>query len=487
MSIIIPNEATFTEWIATADAVFRDELKRPPALHLDPAGLASMLQIAANGGTAEDMVAAVRASAEWHALHDKPPPPEFAARSGLVRAQGKVFVDDGGPFLGIGASLFWAAWGALNDAARLARNLECLKAQRVDWVRGIAVVGPTGWSDRTAPARDAARAVAEATDAAAACGLRVGWSIFGNVDTAPTPADREAVVREVGAQIAARAELVQYVEVGNEAWQTGFAGAAGIAELRHLAGILRSIVPNLVSLTSPQTDQQIAELYDGSPATLMGVHPDRNITGQGGIWRPVRQAWDYRDSRLPWVIDEPIGEKSTVAEDFDPVRQAMAAANGWLTGAAGYVVHAGAGIRGGGREDLDKGREANWYDVPGAAAVFAAINTMRDLLPADLPNFAHHNAGWATYPFDSDLLTKPAGSSLADRNGYLRAFAATAGDGRMVCLPMLVKEPLPLRARQPMHLEVHDPLTGALLEQVDLAAGQTFTLTPRDAAVLVGR
>jgi endonuclease-8 len=50
----------------------------------------------------------------------------------------------------------------------------------------------------------------------------------------------------------------------------------------------------------------------------MGVHPDRNITGQGGIWRPVRQAWDYRDSRLPWVIDEPIGHKSTVAEDFDP-------------------------------------------------------------------------------------------------------------------------------------------------------------------------
>jgi hypothetical protein len=35
MSILIPNEAALTEWIATADAIFRDELRRPPALHLD--------------------------------------------------------------------------------------------------------------------------------------------------------------------------------------------------------------------------------------------------------------------------------------------------------------------------------------------------------------------------------------------------------------------------------------------------------------------
>jgi hypothetical protein len=79
MSILIPNEAALTEWIATADAIFRDELRRPPALHLDPAGLSSMLQIAASGGTADDMVAAVRSSPEWHALHDAPPVPSKPA------------------------------------------------------------------------------------------------------------------------------------------------------------------------------------------------------------------------------------------------------------------------------------------------------------------------------------------------------------------------------------------------------------------------
>ena len=52
---------------------------------------------------------------------------------------------------------------------------------------------------------------------------------------------------------------------------------------------------------------------------------------------------------------------------------------------------------------------------------------------------------------------------------------------------MLVKEPLPLRARRPMHLNIHDPLTGAVLDQCDLRAGETFTLSPRDAAVLIGK
>lgn len=481
MSIIIPNEEVFTEWIATADAIFRDELKRPPALHLDPAGLASLLQIAANGGTAETMVAAVRASEEWKALHTTPPQPTVVSRSGLVRCAPRVFVDDGGPYLAVGASLFWAGWGALHDPERLDRNLSWLKAQRVDYIRAIAVVGPTGWSDRTMPASDVAQTITSATDAAAVHGLRVAWVIFGNVDTEPTRLGRIGVVEAAAREIAPRGASVQYCEVANEGWQTGFGGPDGIAEMRRLGNILRMKTPNLVSLTSPQTDAQIAELYDGSPATLMGVHPDRNITGQGGIWRPVRQAWDYRDSKVPWVIDEPIGQKSTVNEDFDPLRQAMAAANGWLTGAAGYVVHAGAGIRGGGKEDLDKGREANWYDVPGAADVFKAINTMRDMLPPDLPNFQHHNAGWATYPFESSRVVP-----LAERNGYLRAFAATAGDGRLVCLPMLVVEPMPLQARQQMHLEILDPLTGALLDAVDLARGDTYTLSPRTAAVLVG-
>lgn len=106
--IVIPDEATFTLWIATADAIFRDELRRPPALHLDPAGLASLLQIAAQGGTAEDMVAAVRQSPEWQALQAAAPPisppsalegPSIAgALRGEQQGRGPRLVDDVGPW-----------------------------------------------------------------------------------------------------------------------------------------------------------------------------------------------------------------------------------------------------------------------------------------------------------------------------------------------------------------------------------------------------
>jgi hypothetical protein len=495
MSTTLPIDLTDTSlqmFIGTAIAVTREELGRLPNFEHPPDLVgAHLVMMALNGQTVDDMRAWVRAGAEWKQKH--PPatpvgPADHAvgpatARTGLVHADGHVFTDDQGAYLAVGASLFWAGWGCRNDRDRLVQNLAFLRDQRVDYVRAIAVVGPTGWTDRTMPASDIEQTIGSVTDLAAAHGLRVAWSLFGNVDTAPSAADRERVVRLAAAQIAARPSAVQYVEIANEGWQTGFAGDGGIAEMRNLARILRDAIPHLVSLTSPQTDQDVDKLYDGSVATLMGVHPDRNITGQGGLWRPVRQAWDYRDSRRAWVIDEPIGQKSTVAEDFDPTRQAMAAAHGWLIGAAAYVVHAGAGIRGGGREDRDRGREANWFEVPGARDVFAAIDVMRDMLPRDLPNFQHHNSNrnFPGYPFDVDRLIP-----ILERNGMLRAFGATAGDGRLVILPMLAVEPVPFTARRAMHLDVRTPL-GALVESHDLAAGATFTLPPTEAAVLIGR
>lgn len=132
MSIIIPDEATFTTWIATADAVFRDELHRPPALHLDPAGLASMLQIAASGGTAEDMVAAVRNSPEWHAIHDRPQSPvgTRAEIHGRLRSNGPRLFDDLGPWRWKMATAF--------DALRLivAGEFDLLRAYCA-WVQSI--------------------------------------------------------------------------------------------------------------------------------------------------------------------------------------------------------------------------------------------------------------------------------------------------------------------------------------------------------------
>src|SRR5262245_52030517 len=75
------------------------------------------------------------------------------ARRGIVRLADQVFVDDNGPFLGVGATLFWAGWGYQHDRARLEQNLDFLATRGVDYIRVLGVVGPRGWPDRTVAAR----------------------------------------------------------------------------------------------------------------------------------------------------------------------------------------------------------------------------------------------------------------------------------------------------------------------------------------------
>ena len=82
------------------------------------------------------------------------------------------------------------------------------------------------------------------------------------------------------------------------------------------------------------------------------------------------------------------------------------------------------------------------------------------------------------YPWD----TQPI-SQLIEKNQLVRAFAATADDGRIVAMPISVSVPVPYAPRFPMHVDVHDPMTGKRLESYD----GPFTLSPRRAAVLIGQ
>ena len=84
------------------------------------------------------MVAAVRGPIEWKAC--APPRSDRDAAARYLRRSGASLSTTTGLSSAMGASLFWAGWGAANDLARLERNLTWLKAQRVDYVRAIAVV-----------------------------------------------------------------------------------------------------------------------------------------------------------------------------------------------------------------------------------------------------------------------------------------------------------------------------------------------------------
>ena len=67
---------------------------------------------------------------------------------GRVRADRGVLVDDRGPFLAMGASLFWALWGERHDPDRLDRNLVWLAQREFNYVRMFAMVGSETWRDR---------------------------------------------------------------------------------------------------------------------------------------------------------------------------------------------------------------------------------------------------------------------------------------------------------------------------------------------------
>jgi hypothetical protein len=409
-------------------------------------------------------------------------------RSGPVHLSGRTFVDDGGPYLAVGASLFWAGWGCLHDTQRLERNLRFLSG-RVDYIRVLALVGPGDWRDRGTVAADLEAAVVCVTDLAHEHGLRTQWTIFGSVETAPTAADRASLVRRFAAVIRPRAAKVQFVEVANEGWQNGFERDAGRHEARALVRLLRELTPiEAIAVTSPRPGDEEADVkrwYAGSDATLITVHPDRSLRGTGGTWRPVRQAWNTNVwATLPWVANEPIGPQSSVAEDDDPQRLTMAAALTWLCGGAGYTLHTGAGVRGGGAEDVARGRVANLWDVAHIERTLAGINAVRKILPADLPNFRRHDPSgdFPDFPFEREPIRQRITSG-----GLLTAYAATSDDGRFVVMPLLATAPVPFTARMRMRLTMFDPMSGAVLDTRDLAAGETFTLPRRDATVIVGR
>ena len=95
--------------------------------------------------------------------------------------------------------------------------------------------------------------------------------------------------------------------------------------------------------------------------------------------------------------------QSSVAADDDPLRLTMYAGLTWLCGGAAFVLHTGAGVRGGGLEDRERSRVANIWQVAHIEQTLAGINTLRKLLPPDLPNWQRHNSNrnFPGYPFES--------------------------------------------------------------------------------------
>ena len=423
--------------------------------------------------------------------------------TGPVRAERAAFADARGPWLPLGATLFWAPWGYRFDRARLERELALLARNGVDYIRVLGQVGAPdangddSWADRpidprwtkTSGCRDTAvgacatydEVIAGLTDLAFdRYGLRVEWTIFGSTAFTPTPASRRALVDRILKMSVGREHKIVHFEIANEFYHNGFEGPEGLAELRGLGRYMQDRTPILIALSASRSAhcEVMQRLYADGVGEVVTVHFDRAAKGPAGEWAPVRRPWALQScAGLPPLrsSNEPIGPFSSVNADSDPLRLAMGAAVTYVSGVGAYVLHTGAGIRGGGKADRARGRPPNISDVPHIDAIFRALRAVRDRLPRDVANWSRFDAA-AANPI----------VSVQDGRTLVAAYGAHQS-GRFVLTPIGVRGALTLRAHAPLELEVLDPRTGDRRGGGSLTAGGTLTVEGLGGYLVLGR
>jgi hypothetical protein len=404
-----------------------------------------------------------------------PPPADL----GPVRLDGAAFADDTGPFNALGTSLFWALWGEANDPDRLDANLAHLAAHDVDYIRLLGMVGTETWADRRIdPKASDYWDVADRLFARLARhGLRAQVTVFADAQVMlPDRAEREAFLDRWVAFLNERRSQVFLIEIANEAWQNGFADdAASLVNLGHFARE-RTAIP--VALSAPQ-ETEVAFLYRTWPGVAT-MHYDRDTSRADGPWRPVRQPWGwpgeyFSGGGVPPAVsnNEPIGPASSVAADDDPTRLAMAYVATFISGNGAYVYDPGSGIRGGGANDLARGRKANLYEEN--PAIIEALQRWRNWLPGGLAKGPRFNAQWAGFPWDGSARAVDEGRIIRAYNVGSLTVVLGIRDAHEVTSPV---------ARR---YQFRDPLTTEVIHDITVEAGGRFTIpADRTAWVIEG-
>src|SRR5688572_17550010 len=216
---------------------------------------------------------------------------------------------------------------------------------------------------------------------------------------------REALVDRFASLASGREHKIFAFEIANEAWQNGFAGPEGLAELRRLGTRLNEKTTVLVALSSPRGGTACAT-YAGAGADAMTLHYERGF-GEEGPLQPLRRPWSFPAAydracrgQLPRIVlnNEPIGPESSVRQDDSPSRIAAGYIMTFLAGNAAYVLHSGPGIRAGAGADMKLGRHAHFAELPPSNAIATALGEATKYLPMARANWTRHAPNAATAP-----------------------------------------------------------------------------------------
>jgi hypothetical protein len=390
-------------------------------------------------------------------------------RHGIVRADSRSFKDDDGNFYPLGATMFWSLWGWKNDQARLKQNLDFLKQHHWDYVR---ILGEVDWAGETIDPNwpDYQQVLGEFIDYAYdQCGLRTELTLVGGVGDPMAIAQKVAPVINAGRQ-----HKILDIEVANESYQR----PVTLQQMQDTGKWLLQNTPNLVALSSAEGLSTYAPtgtwpqdygptLVPQGSATLGTVHMDRTYGDDG--WRETRQPWDFKDLPFPVSHNEPIGPRSSVAEEVNPMRLTMLRAVGLINGVGAFVLHNGSGVTG--QVDPTHNRPANLWEVPGIDDIMNAVRGLDDWMPQRAGEGQHWNNAWAGNPWVADAFW----TDNAD-HGVNRNYTVSTVDG-WISTETGVKGYVVLTSSRHARIEIFDALKGKTGE-VELQAGQTLNLMP---------
>lgn len=411
-------------------------------------------------------------------------------RSGAVVLDGGSLSDDQGRFHALGATLMWAAWGFRHDKARLAQNLEFLAKHGFHYIRALGVVGdysaPDYWDGREIDWHwpDYDQVIAGLTDLAYdQYGLRVEWTLIGDGQkNLPSVAEREALVDRFVQMSKGREQKIIHFEIANEAWQNGFGGPQGVAELRALTQYLNGKTSILVAASAPDPSAcaQTQELYAGGIAELATLHFDRDVSQVDGHWRPVWQPWwVHTCAGIPVASNnEPIGPGASVSSENGELELVSGAVASYVSGLPLHVFHSGAGVRG----------DQNLWEMAGADKLAALASYVpsdvtswerRDPKANDAPLRFHAESGGQTKP-DTTWPELPSPEA-----GVVAAPGSVKGKS-FVVLAIGILDHVEVEARSALSFDVVDVLSGQVVAQHSLAAGQKASVSGAGARFLRG-
>jgi hypothetical protein len=306
-------------------------------------------------------------------------------------------------------------------------------------------------------------------------GLRTQITIFADAQLMSDKQQRVEHMRQLLAKVVrGREQKIILLEVANEAWQNGFPGEQGVADLREFTRYLAGRTDVLVATTSNHEDD-FAKLYTNSAADIATWHFSRDRKTDDG-WKPVYDCWAYGDAPgfPPASSNEPIGPGSSVAAETSRIRLVMAAAFAYVAKLPMYVFHSEAGVFG----------KTRFEDT----LAVNAYGYLKDILPPDLPTWERNDGKQKEAPFTVFADGQPNRywpEVQRSRDGCVRNIGSRKNE-HFVCVPIGIKEQgLELEARENVQFEVLDPLTGKLIYSGVMIIGQRMKLPPDGGGVII--